>query len=272
MNARIVKDTAAEYHAVKALSNSGISKILQTPAHFQAWQDGEANKQTDAMLFGAMFHSLTLEPETFDDAYGVYDLPGNTKDGKAQVKDIRSAGQTPVKAADFAAAQAMSTAARDNPFMGRLLEYAVHREVSVYWEEEFNGVVFACKARLDIISDVPGYGHLVCDLKSATDASPQEMPKAIYNYGYHRQAPWYLRAAREIGIDARAFALLAVEKEPPYLTLAGIISEAAVGHGLAEIRHAVGVYTDCLTSNTWPGYPVEIQELDLPEWAYKKAV
>ena len=66
----------------------------------------------------------------------------------------------------------MAAAARSNPFMGRLLKYTVHREVSIYWEEERKGVVFPCKARLDIISDVPGYGLLVCDLKSAASAHP----------------------------------------------------------------------------------------------------
>ena len=271
MNARIVKDTAAEYHAVKALSNSGISKLLQAPAHFKAWRDG-ADKETEALIFGRMFHNLTLEPELFDAAYGVYDRPGNTTKGRAQAKAIREAGQHPVKAADFAAAQAMATSARSNPFMGRLLECAIHREISIYWEEEHEGIVFPCKARLDIISEVPDYGALVCDLKSAASAHPDDMPKAIFTYGYHRQAPWYMRACREVGVDALAFALLAVEKEPPYLTLAGTISEAAMCQGLAEIRSAVGTYVDCMRTNTWPGYPVEVQELDLPEWAYRKAV
>lgn len=57
----ITKDTAEAYHAVKALSNSGISRLLQTPAHFKAWRDGEAQKQTEAMAFGQMFH-LKLWP------------------------------------------------------------------------------------------------------------------------------------------------------------------------------------------------------------------
>lgn len=268
----ITKDTAEAYHAVKALSNSGISRLLQTPAHFRAWQDGEAQKQTEAMAFGQMFHCLTLEPERFDLAYGVQGKPGNTKEGRAQIAGIVEAGKIPVKLADFDAAQAMAAAARNNSFMGHLLDCATHTEISVYWDDEIGGVVFPCKARLDIISDVPGFGIVVCDLKSAASASPEDMPKAIYNFGYHRQAAWYLHACRRIGIDARAFVLLAVEKESPHLTLAGTISDAAQCQGMAEIRDILPVYVDCLQTGIWPGYPAEVQELDLPIYAYGRDV
>ena len=32
---------------------------------------------------------------------------------------------------------------------------------------------------------------------------------------------------------------------------------------------AIAIYTECLETGQWPGYPTEIQPLMPPEWAYE---
>lgn len=128
-----------------------------------------------------------------------------------------------------------------------------------------------CKARLDMLATVPGFGLVAVDLKSTDDASPQALERSLYKWGYHRQAVWYRRALRAVGMESSVFVLVAVEKTAPYLVTAANVSEAAQQVGLEEIRDALGTYASCIKSGLWPGYVSEIIDIDLPEWVYKRS-
>ena len=63
-----------EYHAVNALSNSGIKELLVDPLDFwhQSWLNPgrEEKETTTAMMFGKAFHALVLEGgAAFQDRY-----------------------------------------------------------------------------------------------------------------------------------------------------------------------------------------------------------
>ena len=141
-------------------------------------------------------------------------------------------------------------------------------ETSVYWQERGS---IPCKARIDALASLPGFGLCAIDLKSTTDASPDAISKHVYDYGYHRQAAWYLHALKAAGMDARQFVFLFVEKAAPYLTTAVTVAESAIGVAYDEIRSALDKYEECAASGVWPGYTNEIvTEVDLPAWAYRR--
>lgn len=270
--ARIVRDTPEEYHAVKALSKSGMDELLQCPAKFKFMLDNMGsgnNAQTEAMLCGSLFHAMCLEPDMVSRRYIKKLHPGNTKAGKEEIALAKGSGISLVKDEMWSDCEGMAAAVKAHPLMIAASRAPdVMTEVSIYWHE---GPV-PCKARIDEVATLPMFGLCAIDLKSTQDASPEAIGKSIYKWGYHRQAAWYRRALRAVGFSAQAFVLVFVEKAPPYVVTAANVAEAAQGVALSEIQAAVELYKECSVSGIWPGYTSNIvTEIDLPEWAYRRS-
>ena len=259
------------YHATRAISKSGMDKLRQAPAKFKAWMDGAAEEETGALLFGSVFHCLALEPGEFCKRYAVKRFNGSTKAGKEEAATAKAAGLELVPTQIHNAALARVESVLIHPLIGKLMTAQDKRtEVSIYWSETVDGLEIPCKARLDMLATVPGFGLVAVDLKSTDDASPEGLARSILKWGYHRQAVWYRRALRAVGMDSSVFVLVAVEKTAPHLVTAANVSEAAQQVGLEEIKDALSTYATCAKSGIWPGYASEIIDLDLPEWAYKR--
>ena len=259
------------YHSTRAISKSGMDKIRQAPAKFKAWMDGGPEEETESLLFGSVFHCLALEPGEFGKRYAVKQFNGSTKAGKEEAATAKAAGLELVSARIYGAALAMAESVWNHPLIGQIMAARDKRtETSIYWSETVNRTVILCKARLDMLATVPGFGLVAVDLKSTDDASPEGLARSILKWGYHRQAVWYRRALRAVGMDSSVFVLVAVEKTAPHLVTAANVSEAAQQVGLEEIKDALGTYATCAKSGLWPGYVSEVIDLDLPEWAYKR--
>lgn len=259
------------YHATRAISKSGMDKLRQAPAKFKAWMDGVTEEETEAFLFGSVFHCLALEPGEFGKRYAVKQFNGSTKAGKEEAATAKAAGLELVPAKIHNAASAMAESVLIHPLIGKLMTANDKRtEVSIYWSETVYGLEIPCKARLDMLATVPGFGLVAVDLKSTDDASPEGLARSVLKWGYHRQAVWYRRALRAVGMESSVFVLVAVEKTAPHLVTAANVSEAAQQVGLEEIKDALSTYATCAKSGLWPGYVSEIIDLDLPEWAYKR--
>lgn len=259
------------YHATRAISKSGMDKLRQAPAKFKAWMDGVAEEETEALLFGSVFHCLALEPGEFGKRYAVKQFNGSTKAGKEEATTAKAAGLELVPTKIHNAASAMAESVLIHPLIGKLMTAKDKRtEVSIYWSETVDGLEIPCKARLDMLATVPGFGLVAVDLKSTDDASPEGLASSVLKWGYHRQAVWYRRALRAVGMDSSVFVLVAVEKTAPHLVTAANVSEAAQQVGLEEIKDTLSTYASCTKSGLWPGYVSEIIDLDLPEWAYKR--
>lgn len=269
--ARIVKDSPETYHATKALSNSGISELLRCPARFKAMLDRMGtgqDAQTEAMLCGSVFHAMALEPGAVPMRYRPQENSGNTRAGKDEAASARAEGVTLIKPWMWAHCAAMSLAVQAHPLFaaaGRAQDFM--SEVSVYWWERS----VPCKARIDAVASIPGFGPCIIDLKSTQDASPAAIEKSLYNFGYHRQAAWYRRALGAVGVHAPVFVLIFVEKDVPHVVTAANVAESAQGEALEDIRLAVDTYKECSASGIWPGYTRElVTEIDIPSWAYRR--
>ena len=271
MEAEIRHISPEEYHSSKALSNSGIAKLLDCPARFKAWLDGDMDEQTEAMLIGSAFHCMALEPEKFSSRYHVMEKSGATKVGKDEKSSAEAAGQIILARRQYEEIVPLMNGLRRHKMIGRLLaDPSSNKEVSIFWEEALDGEIIPCKARLDLVALVRPLGHLIVDLKSMSDAAPVRLPKIINDRGYHRQAWWYMRALFRAGLEPRAFLLAAVEKKPPYLAALIGVEEPAIEKGGRECLEAMRLYADCSRTGIWPGYPEEIIKIDLPEWIYRK--
>ena len=108
-------DSDRIYFANKALSKSAIDKLLECPALYKAWLDGEEEEKDSAALrFGSLCHLLTLQPEEFGHEYAVCDLSMATKEGKA-FKAALPDGVQIIKGDEYEKAQLMADAVRDHP-------------------------------------------------------------------------------------------------------------------------------------------------------------
>lgn len=229
MKAEIVENMPeADYHAVKALSASGIKKLIVSIPEFL---EEEPEDDTYAKTLGRAYHKLILEGrEKFDTSYYCPPFDPESVEGLLKTKDDYVAYAEMI-GADFKKSQtkdvigaAIETVNPDAPFYetvkeayykGRAalnlddynrLNYFYNlvensrigerlrknkREVSVFWTEDD----IPCKARFDAVSEDENY---IFDLKTFTNPSrvPPErhIPRVIINQGYHIQAAFYTRA------------------------------------------------------------------------------
>ena len=249
------------YFDNKALSKSAIDKLLECPALYKAWLEGEDEEKTSAALaFGSLSHLLTLQPQEFDSQYAVTDLNLATKEGKAWKAALPDGIQI-VKNDDYEKAQMMADAVRDHP-QARMLFQNYIAEEPIYWT--FDGV--PCKAKPDIVDEVFGRRY-IADLKTTESVNPEAIRKSIAKWGYHRQAAWYLAGMEAVGKPCDAFIFIFVEKTYPYLVTMCQLDEDALAKGMDECLKAISTLKECQASGTWPCYTREIITLGLPKWA-----
>lgn len=254
---------AAEYHDRKlgVASKSALDRLAQSPAHYRAWVEGPQPEPTAAMRFGSAFHALVLEPEHFAARYVVRPegIDGRTKDGKAWL--AQAEGRTVLSADEERHMLGMHAAIYTHPAASKLI-LAGKSEVSLRWTDEITGI--ACKSRADYW--VPEK-RLVVDLKSTDDASPSEFAKSVARFRYHIQDAMYRAAFDACGHTIDHFALVAVEKSPPYAVAVYTLDADAVRLGYAAFRQGLETMAECLRTNHWPAYDEGVAELQLPKWA-----
>jgi exodeoxyribonuclease VIII len=253
-----------QYLQLPGWSNTALGQILRSPAHYLAYLK-EDRTPTPAMLFGTLLHTAVLEPDSFDDRYGV--LPPG--DGRtAAVKAARAAwleehpGIIPISAEDGYAAAHMGANIRGHERLRHLFDGG-QREVTMQWQDPISGM--QCKGRADLWNPALG---IILDLKTTTDASPQEFGRSAGRYGYFRQAAMYtdgMYAAAGL-MDKPKFLFAAVEKTPPFAVQVYMLHEDALIAGRDAYLAALDTAKRCEQTGEWPAYPVDVQVLTIPKF------
>lgn len=258
---------AATYHArVPGMaSKSALDLVRRSPAHLKAWLDGHEEEPTPALAFGAAFHCNMLEPDVFARTYAVEPEFGDCrfKENKATRDAWRAkhAGAILLSAADAATIAAMCAAVRAHPLASRMIRDG-EPELTLRWADEDTGL--ECRARADYY--VPSL-RMVVDVKSAIDASADEFRRAVAKYGYHRQDALYRAAFSAIREPIDHFVFVAVEKTAPFAVAIYALDGDATLKGHESIARDMATLAQCFRTNSYPGYPVEIQTLQIPPWA-----
>lgn len=207
--------TNEEYHAHDVWASSSHLKAL-LPEHYKLGGNREA------LDFGTLFHTAVLEPENLAE-YQPLDAekigvkadgtlakePTMTAAWKRAVAEAEAEGKKVVAQSDLDRVLAMRDEILFHDTAPRLL-FAEGRAV----EESAFAVIddVRCRARFDV--RIPGG---IVDLKS-TSAKPgaYSLNGAIKDYGYDLSAAHYLAVAQALDLDATAFSLVFVTKEPPH--------------------------------------------------------
>lgn len=294
-----------EYHSSEGLSNSGISKLLDCPQKY--WYEylnenkPKEEKDSRALIVGQAVHTMSLEPDEFNNRFAVHSLelpelvkPALLKDlvaefgkddgrkyfeeGKSQYEhdkglqdQIRAEyaasceGKTMLSKVEFEKVQGMAASIRSNKaFMKLIDDKNKYVEHSIYFEDPATGVLL--KSRPDFFNTFMGL-----DLKTTISAKEEDFMKAIFNYGYHRQAALGLDALTALtGCQYDSWVILAVEKEAPYLTALYVLDQHSIELGRREYQAAVKTFKECQQTNQWRGYSEQVIQVSLPQWAFNK--
>lgn len=256
------------YRAWDALNQSTLWTFRRSAAHARyAFLHPSATKTTD---LGSAIHAVLLEPDQLEARFAVRP-PGidrRTNVGKAAwaAFEAESAGKTILPDRDaWDTLEGIRGSLVDHPLAYELITAPGHTEVSAVWN--FDETL--CKGRMDRIVEHAGWTWVV-DVKSTEDASPGAFARSCVNYGYYLQAAFYLDGLDTLAARDRRFAIVAVEKSPPYSIAIYEPDVVFVESGRDEYHRHLKAWRHCTETGLWPGYPNGIETLTAPAWFEKR--
>ena len=254
--------TRYEYDRIDAI-NTRIWSVVHAKRPFHAkWNREHDQEQTPALLEGSAFHTMVLEPDQFNDRYGVWTGGDRrTKAGKELWKTFQEETQDKdiLTNAQFSQVSSMTEALKGQAF-SRFLGDG-DKEVALVWDDPATGV--RCKALIDCANP----NVTLSDLKSTNDASLSGFAKSAYNFGYYQQAAFYTSGWKVLTGEDRKCVFCAVEKSAPYAAAAFYCSEDMISAGHNAFSSALDIWAKCVESDDYPSYSEKVQRIDLPAWA-----
>ena len=263
------------YHRGPGVSNSGLRNLARSPFHFYSLHlDPNRPKPTvkPGQLEGTLAHCTILEPLQFANRYVCGPaVRANTNEWKAFAA-LHNEKQV-IHTEQYETARAQALSVRRLPDVAELLSRG-HAEVSAYWHEpvtdpatgEINQVL--CRIRPDWVHPVNDDSVILLDVKTFSDASPQEFARQIRRKSYHCQNAFYKRGyEKATGKKVLAFVFAAVETNWPFAASAVMLDEGDVAAGDAQNKRLLQVYARCVSSNTWPSYSDAIVPVSIPNYS-----
>lgn len=252
------------YRKSDALNFSGLSKLAQSPAHYQAYRLNPP-EPTSAMTFGTAVHAAILEQGL--DKKLVVKAPlidKRTKLGKSEWEafELENRGKLVLNEDAFQKVIQIRDAIFNHPVASQLLNPTEgDAERSAFWIDPETQVL--CKLRADFLR----HDGLVIDLKTSIDASPREFQRTIANFKYHWQSAFYLDGLSHLVDETlNQFIHIVVEKEPPFGIGIYVLDDVSLLQARHEISLLKAIYAKCKNENHWPNYSEQIQNISIPGW------
>jgi exodeoxyribonuclease VIII len=273
LNTLIENLSFEDYAAADGINASGLKDILRSPAHYyENKYNPIEKKETEALLFGKLLHYSILEHEMFKKRLCIEPkCDMRTKIGKETRErfeaDLRpDAIVVPERMVDKLIRIGEKLA--KHPLTKNVLAKG-SREVSLFWNDPVTGEL--CKARPDFIT-IKERMSVMVDLKSCTDARYEAFFRQCDKLNYDLQMAHYFNGLCVAGFfkqsDSAMF--IAVEKAPPYESMAWPIGVSVIARGDRKREKAMQVYHECRLSGKYPGYPQKAVTLEYPDWMMEK--
>ena len=259
---------ADDYHSWPALSVSRSKTAQRSLLHYH-YALTHPTEQTAAMALGSATHTGVLEPDKFDGLYvksPKFDMRKKVDKLAAADFELEHPDQTRLTETEWDLIAGMKDAVWSHPVAREMLGGEGIVEASAVWTDVATGM--RCKARPDRITIHDGWNHVI-DLKTTKDASRREFSRQLANLKYYWQAAHYLDGLDAIKAASRCFTFIAVENTPPHAVAIYTMDEGDIDQGRAELAKVVAGIAEAERENTWPGYPAEISEINLPAWAQR---
>lgn len=268
---------AGTYHADPAPEpslSSTIAKIILAQSPLHAWTasprlnpDWEPN---DSKVFdiGRAAHRAALGagPDFCEIPDDILASNGaaSTKAAKEFIEHAREAGLTPLKSAEVVQIEAMRVKVAEKLDALQIDLDPAHSEVAAL--AQIDGIW--CRAMID---NAPGDPRApLYDFKTTTDASPEAAMRAVMNYGYDVQAAHYLDTWKAATGEDRLFRFIFQEKEAPFEVSVIEVGPDSMMMARKKIARARAMWANCLFAEDWPGYPLGVHKIELPEFFHAK--
>lgn len=272
-----------EYFAIEAASNSGLKMLRRSPAHYKHRQDNP-KEPTPSMQAGTSLHCAILEPDSFLDRHAIIPENAPRKPTAPQIKAFeegRATDKAETSVRYWNQWNAMNEGkiivdkdtAAEYLDIGNLIRN--HQELAPFFDKgKAEQVIIAndpetgvlCKCKPDYLTCIKGY-NICIELKSTDDARPSAFQRTAYNYGYFQAAAFYQDMMEWIICRPDLYLIVAFEREAPYGVKVYEVPPHALLRGRDQYRAALNLYHQCLTTDTWPQYPTDIDVLEFPAWA-----
>jgi hypothetical protein len=216
-------------------------------------------EDTPVMRFGRLVHMAVLEPDRKPAIW-----TGKQKRGKEYDSWLleQPPGAEITTADEWAEAVACAAAVMANKDAAGLLANTA-KELSV---NETHPEYGPCTARFDAWK----FGFLI-DLKTTGRIDAHSVGRTFAQMAYHLQFGWYSMLCELAGIDKLPLCYsIVVESKPPYDCAVYQIAKLDVMAGLEECKKVAAKYRACELAGYFPGCQEKIDEVAMPEWAYRE--
>jgi exodeoxyribonuclease VIII len=267
-----------DYHANAALSHSKLETFRRRPALFYKKYIAKSLppvEASSAFRIGSAAHTAILEPDQYHSRYAQkpHGIDRRTKEGKVAFAEFEAAnvGKIVIAGDEHDQVCSMLVAVRLHQLALQLLSAGT---AEVTWRTD-GAMPLQC--RTDWFNpagcELSGGRPYVADLKTVESLDNEafsNFEKAVFRYGYHRQAGFYLPLITEItGAPVFDFFFIAVEKVEPFGVAVYRLSDDAVARGQDESIEDLRGIKACMDSGLWPNIEEKLHELGLPKWYSK---
>jgi len=252
------------------ISVSELNVFAQAPRKYE-WEYllGNRRPPSKSQETGIMIHTYVLEPELWVKEYKVSSISDRrTVKGKeqaaAEALQAQDLGITFISQDTYDKVRFAGDSLLSHPFVKEAAKSWIV-ESSMFWTDKDTGAL--CKGRTDAyVKDA-----FILDVK--TTANAVKFANSVTDYAYQRQVAYYIDGlvnASQGEVEVKEFYWATVETEAPYLSCVYKAAPNLIDIGRHEYKVLLNKFQKAKLSNTWPGLPTEVSEIDLPNW-YKSS-
>lgn len=224
--------------------------------------DGNRKPQTPQQQLGTALHTAYLEPKEWTEKYQIAaKIDKRTKEGKAIAEERerleKNYGFTFLEPDQHALITNACNVLNEHSYL-KTVKNTFKCEASMFWLDN----TIKCKGRIDAYS--PSLGTIF-DVKTTKDA--KNFGKSIIDYGYHRQAAYYLDGlAACTGEVFESFVWIVIEMEAPFLCAVYKADKNMIEIGRSEYKADLLQFNESQVKNEWVGLSPLVQTISLPSW------
>lgn len=234
------------YHAHESISNSGLSLVARSPAHYFHAPRASSSR---AQEIGTAFHTALLEPQRYRAEYLTVEGCDDRRISAYKEAAKAYGADKTLTVSEGNSVAVMSESIRANTAANDVLTRPGIAELSAFVVDPETGVLMRC--RFDWLTD----DGVAVDLKKTQDCREFAFAKSLHNYRYHAQAAMYSHIYELLfGKPLESFKILAVEEQPPCANVLYDICPLAMQYGHKLYREALQQYAEAKHTGNWSSY------------------